>query len=106
MNKIYTQYWVTLKHETRLRLAKLFGMIPAQSAEVVDNVVVRDAYPQDQLDLITVDTMQKMMKSKKTDIFELLKDLIKTFDEKYKISKVGAGEETKGGSEEKGAGQD
>lgn len=62
MNKIYSQYWMTLPQDIRRHLVNLFKMNRSSGSEVRDNTVISDGYTNEDLENINEITMCEYLK--------------------------------------------
>lgn len=68
--------WLSVKHETRLLISRLFNIPKSSFVEVSNNKVISDGHSQGDLALITVERLQSELGGEETDIFVLFNKLI------------------------------
>jgi hypothetical protein len=74
--QILTSQWVSLKQETRIKLAGLLELTRDTSTEVAGGRVICDGYSNQALSAITVERLQGLLNSQETDIYTLFEALI------------------------------
>lgn len=68
--------WLELPTDVRQRIAEVFGLRKSTGTEVVDNRVVSDGYTVENLQGVSVTTMQTYLKSKEKDFYTLFNTLV------------------------------
>lgn len=70
--KVYTQEWVELPHEFRVKLAAVFGITKTGISEVRDQTLISDGTTMDDLKVITKEAMAEYTGSDPEDSFSHL----------------------------------
>jgi hypothetical protein len=68
--------WLQVSPVTREALRLIFGIGSSVGREIKDNEVVSDGTSYHDLDVLTVENMQKFLLSKETDFFELFGQVV------------------------------
>lgn len=77
--------WVSLKPETRFKIAEMFGLVKDTGAVVEDGYVVTDGYSHTQLAKITLEGLQDKLKSKEKDFIVLFLELVESIENPNKV---------------------
>lgn len=73
---MYPQQWMSYSMEERRIIADKLQLPRSSGMHIVNNTVVSDGYSIKDLSHITVEKLQEVTGSKKTDMLELVRDLL------------------------------
>lgn len=68
--------WLGVRHETRLKIAKIFNLPKSGFVEVSNNKVICDGHSQKDINLLTISAMQQYLNSEEDDIQVLFEKLV------------------------------
>ena len=77
--QLYASYWVVLPQEVRNKMKKEFSIQRSSGSHVEGGRVVSDGHTDEDLKGVTVEKMQKLLKSKETDQSKLIEMTVEHF---------------------------
>lgn len=86
--QIVISIWLEVKREVRDKIATIMSMSRNGATEVAGGRVICDGFTNDDLKGITVEKMQKYLKSKEVDLFQLFNALIAKVEAELPAAKV------------------